>query len=92
MVIAGIQPSCVDNAIGAPNCHLLCQNATTCAIMTLIQRNRFLNRFWRANRFDSTDFVFNEISHSYTGLLAGGDRGNCASMINLISRNHDYLI
>jgi hypothetical protein len=31
--------------------------------MTLIQRNRYLNRFWIVNRFDSTGFVFNQFEH-----------------------------
>jgi hypothetical protein len=64
-IIAGTQSSGVDCAIGAPNCHLVCQKIIPCAIMTLIQRNRFLNQFWRANRFDSTGFVFNQVAHPY---------------------------
>jgi hypothetical protein len=38
--------------------HLLCQNIISCAIMTLIQENRF-NPVLESQRFDSTGFVFN---------------------------------
>jgi hypothetical protein len=42
-------------------CHV--KSAIRCTIMTLIQRNRFLNRFLIPDRFDSTGYVFNQFAH-----------------------------
>jgi hypothetical protein len=55
--LAGIQPNHWSSVLPTKHANVL-WNVTRCAIMRLSQRKRVLHWFLRANRFDSSGFVF----------------------------------